>query len=351
MNTLAWNCQGLGAALTVRNLKEVCFRKKPQLVFLMESKQKARVMRKIRRRCGFDQEWLVDPIGYSGGLALWLSDLLKVNILFSSSNIIHTSVTSSEFDTPNYISFIYGPTDEAERNLCWQELRRIGKTVVGSWLCLGDYNDILSQEEKYRGNPRPWRRIRNFRCLLADCDLFDLGFHGYKFTWCNNRDEPDTIKERLDRALGNLLLKETFPNIQVFNIEPEGSDHHLLLIQNSLERPRGKKTFRVEASWVLHDRFNQVVRDSWRGSVVEDLDAVANVLSKLERCKKEHIRWSHKEFPNSAKLIDQLKLKLADLSQDVRTSDTSIAIAEVKAAIDKFYELEEQFWWQRSRVN
>ncbi|KAK4270612.1 hypothetical protein QN277_019396 [Acacia crassicarpa] len=139
MNILAWNCQGLGAALTVQNLKEVCFRKKPQLVFVMESKQKARVVRKIRRRCGFTQEWIVDPIGYSGGLALWWSEDITVNILFSSQNIIHTSILSGNFDTPDYVSFIYSPPGEEERNMCWQEIRRIGRNISGSWLCLGDF--------------------------------------------------------------------------------------------------------------------------------------------------------------------------------------------------------------------
>lgn len=132
MNILAWNCQGLGAALTVRNLKEECFRIKPQIVFLMETKQKARVVRKVRRRCGFGEEWLIDPVGQSGGLALWWNDSVKVNILFSSPNVINTLVEAVELDSPRYISFIYGPPDEVDRNLCWQEIQRISNSIDDS---------------------------------------------------------------------------------------------------------------------------------------------------------------------------------------------------------------------------
>ncbi|KAK4276306.1 hypothetical protein QN277_019270 [Acacia crassicarpa] len=114
MNLFTWNCQGLGVALTVRNLREECSRKKPYLVFLMETKQKASVVRKVRRRCGFSKDWIVNPVGQSGGLALWWSDVLTVNILFLSANIIHANLVSETISTPTYITFMYGPTDEEE---------------------------------------------------------------------------------------------------------------------------------------------------------------------------------------------------------------------------------------------
>ncbi|KAK4259111.1 hypothetical protein QN277_005478 [Acacia crassicarpa] len=125
----------------------------------METKQKAKVMRKVRRRCGFNEEWIVNPVGISGGLALWWSDVLTVNILFSSSNIIHTSVISETLSTPSYITFIYGPTDEGDRMLCWQKVRRISNNIRDPWMCIGDFNDILSQQEKSGGLPRPRGRF------------------------------------------------------------------------------------------------------------------------------------------------------------------------------------------------
>ncbi|KAK4259634.1 hypothetical protein QN277_005946 [Acacia crassicarpa] len=253
MNLLAWNCQGLGAALTVRNLKEECFRKKPHLVFLMETKQKASYVRKVRRRCGFNEEWLVNPVGKGGGLALWWSDSIVVNILFSSSNIIHTSVLSDELFTPSYITFIYGPTDDDQRMLCWQEIRRLSNNIRSSWLCIGDFNDILSQAEKCGGIPRAWRRIINFKCFLSDCELEDLGFNGPSFTWYNNRHSLDTIWERIDRALGNMHLREQFPTLQVFNIDPaRSSDHHLLFVQCQYQAYKKKRDFRFEAVWASH---------------------------------------------------------------------------------------------------
>lgn len=80
------------------------------------------------------------------------------------------------------------------------------------------------------GRLRSWRRILNFKCFVAGCELDDLGFNGSCFMWWNKRDEPETIREWIDRALGNFYLRELFADLQVFNVDPLGSDHHLLYI-------------------------------------------------------------------------------------------------------------------------
>ena len=201
------------------------------MVFIMETKQKRRIVRKARRKCGFDEEWLVDPIGIGGGLALWWCEDVTVNILFSSTNIIHTKISALNFETPSYVTFVYGPPKERERILCWNEIRRIAYGINDSWMCVGDFNDLLRQDEKLGGNPRSMRKILNFQKFVADCALIDLGFNGYRYTWCNKREGEHIIWERIDRAFGNALQCESFPNLEVFHIEPQGLNHHLLLVK------------------------------------------------------------------------------------------------------------------------
>jgi hypothetical protein len=41
-------------------------------------------------------------------------------------------------------------------------------------------------------------QMNNFRSVLKDCDMSDLGFIGPQYTWCNNRSDGNFTKERLD---------------------------------------------------------------------------------------------------------------------------------------------------------
>jgi hypothetical protein len=77
---LNWNCRGLGNPGAVRELCQMVKKKKPTLLFLMETKSRQNKMEGLRVRLGFEGLFVVDPVGRSGGLALlWKeSDTLKI---------------------------------------------------------------------------------------------------------------------------------------------------------------------------------------------------------------------------------------------------------------------------------
>ncbi|KAK6137281.1 hypothetical protein DH2020_028973 [Rehmannia glutinosa] len=72
------------------------------------------------------------------------------------------------------------------------------------WLCLGDFNEILYHHEKIGGRAKDDYKIMAFREVMALCELDDLGFDGFKFTWTNGQANEANIQERLDRALANI---------------------------------------------------------------------------------------------------------------------------------------------------
>ena len=51
------------------------------------------------------------------------------------------------------------------------------------WVCIGDFNEILSSDEKSGGVPKPLGPMQEFQNTLLHCDLDDLGYHGYRYTW------------------------------------------------------------------------------------------------------------------------------------------------------------------------
>ena len=72
---------------------------------------------------------------------------------------------------------------------------------------MGDFNDVVSGEEKIGGGGGYGicrRRVLEYTNCMDYCNFFDLGFTGPKFTWTNKRDFPGLIEGRLDRVWATL---------------------------------------------------------------------------------------------------------------------------------------------------
>ncbi|XP_059441902.1 uncharacterized protein LOC132174228 [Corylus avellana] len=100
----------------------------------------------------------VDPVGRSGGIALLWKDVDVLEIQNFSRRHINVTVTCQ--DTAKYGI---------------------------PWPCLGDFNEIVAQEEKSGSALRRVGEMELFRGALEECRLSDLGFTGPKFTWTNCR--------------------------------------------------------------------------------------------------------------------------------------------------------------------
>jgi exonuclease III len=80
MSLISWNCRGLGNLQTVRDLYQLVKDKRPNFLFLMETKRNKRKMEVIRSQLGFDGLFVVDPVGKSGGLALLWREVEEIEI-------------------------------------------------------------------------------------------------------------------------------------------------------------------------------------------------------------------------------------------------------------------------------
>ena len=73
--------------------------------------------------------------------------------------------------------------------------------INGPWLYIGDFNAFLISSEKLSKRPPNYGQIEAFQEALDLCQLEDLGFKGYPFTWNNKRPGAANTKIRLDRAV------------------------------------------------------------------------------------------------------------------------------------------------------
>lgn len=80
---LMWNYQGLGRALTVKKLRVENLKRKPSVIFLMETRCKSEKIQEIKKKCQMDEMYVVEPIGRSGGLELLWKKEVVINVWYN----------------------------------------------------------------------------------------------------------------------------------------------------------------------------------------------------------------------------------------------------------------------------
>ncbi|KAL0434005.1 UNVERIFIED_CONTAM: hypothetical protein Slati_2734800 [Sesamum latifolium] len=137
MKIFNWNCQGVGSPWTVCKLKEIIRLHRPGLVFISETKCKA-------KRCD-----------------------RKEDVKLPS----YATVKSDDCATRWRFTSFYGYLELSKRKEGWELLRRHSRAYVRPWLCAVDFNEVLEQHEKQGSLPRAEWQIKDFSDCLADCDF------------------------------------------------------------------------------------------------------------------------------------------------------------------------------------
>ncbi|KAL5563133.1 hypothetical protein UlMin_032880 [Ulmus minor] len=298
MNILAWNVQGLGNDWTFQILHDYMQQYSPPLVFLSETLCSKLQMERWRIKLGFTRMLIWEKEGRSGGLYLFWSDTISVQLLSGSKRHIDVLVTSHNSLCWRFTG-LYGNPDSSLRIHFWNLLKRLGDSSSLPWLCGGDLNEILFSHEKQGGDDRAHYLMSNFRETLNYCGLADLGFRGPKFTWCRGK-ATNLIQERLDRMLGNTEWMDLFPNSRVHHLNLRGSDHRPLLIEllradefSFLGKSWKRGRFHFEEAWVDEAGCSNIIKEHWNSRSADSLDGVA---SKLRLCASDLEKWNLDSF-------------------------------------------------------
>jgi hypothetical protein len=181
MKTLGFNYRGLGNPETVRDLHDVVRKEDPKIVFLMETRLEVRSLEFLRIRLGMGNCFGVDRHGYGGGLALLWDSFVNLHIRSFSHHHIDAEVHEDAGFWWQITGF-YGYPEVARRHLSWSLLRQLHSLSTLPWMVFGDFNEIVSLDEKWGMEDRSLTQMAAFRKVLNDCGLQDLGFHGPEHT-------------------------------------------------------------------------------------------------------------------------------------------------------------------------
>ena len=128
-----------------------------------------------------------------------------------------------------------------------------------NWLCIGDFNQVLGQEDKFSFIDRRIEGADTFNQILFDLGLCELEAKGQRYTWMNGRENEAFVMERLDKAYASIEWINSYPHYALQNHPILRSDHGSILLDFELQQPFRKRPFRFERMWLTHTECKEIV--------------------------------------------------------------------------------------------
>ncbi|XP_019253812.1 PREDICTED: uncharacterized protein LOC109232496 [Nicotiana attenuata] len=203
------------------------------------------------------------------------------------------------------VTLVYVKCDAIERIQLWDSMYHLASSMESPWLVGGDFNVILSEEEKYGGRPVYLSEVEDLAHCVDTYALYDLGFKGSLYTWWNERSDVDCIYKRLDMFFTNQEFLDLFPSLEVEHLIKYESDHAPLLLSCNIDTMQVKKPFKFLNFWAKCETFLNVIKENW---VTDTMGNTFNMFqSKLKKVKSALAAWSKETFGDIFKQIIALE--------------------------------------------
>ncbi|KAL8465963.1 hypothetical protein ACS0TY_035172 [Phlomoides rotata] len=236
----------------------------------------------------------------------------------------------------------YGFPDRSLRHLSWNLLRQLASINNLPWVCIRDFNDLLSADDKKGHVDHPQWLFRGSQDAVFDCALIDIPLMGYKFTWFRSRGSSSAIEERLDRVMGNPTWHVRFPRASLLNLVATISDHNpILLSTKSFVHVPRFRSFIFENRWLMENDLKTVVNKCWLGfRGLRLTDCLADTLDLCGNSRNSEFRvWMKKLERMSSPLFDSHEGSCSSVGID-QNNDNVGQEAEIEENVDEMSEEE-----------
>ncbi|KAA3489557.1 reverse transcriptase [Gossypium australe] len=207
-----------------------------------------------------------------------------------------------------------------------------------SGLLIQFWDSIMYGFEKNGRLPRDERRMENFRNVLANCQLMDVGFSRNWFTWERGNLPETNIRERLDRGVANDEWMTMFLEVTIQHLIHSFSYHCPLLINTRMvEKWLNNRVFKFEAWWIMEGSFGEEVKNIWETSF-------ENLLQKLDNLKEGLKRWARRSRINKRRRKEFLTARLLELKRAERDYINLVEMIDAKIQLNFEIEKDERYW-------
>ncbi|XP_026446086.1 uncharacterized protein LOC113346789 [Papaver somniferum] len=192
-----------------------------------------------------------------GNIWLFWNQALSTPIVISmSSQMITLDVGGS------LISGVHAHVGYIQRRILWSEMEAIS-VMNKPWMIIGDFNGVVSPDEKFGGRSPHRRAMLDFTTCLDNCELLQSPKTWLQFSWSNCQYGNKRILCCLDRAMFNNLWLQKYADWG-YKVGLRIASDHSPLLGGCANIPKPKNVpQKFQKLWLSHPTFMQVVQDCW----------------------------------------------------------------------------------------
>ena len=170
---------------------------------------------------------------------------------------------------------------------------------------------------------------------MDSCQLQDLGYRGYPFTWSNKRPGDANTKIRLDKGVANEEWRVKFQMSTISHLSTHASDH--LPIASPIFSA-SVRSFKFEEAWLLSNECEEVVQEAW-GRSVDESNGLQCIKNKNHACGMELSNWGSARTDEAA--IKELQKRLDRLNEAENTEENKAEFLDVSKQMDDLLQKQE----------
>jgi exonuclease III len=227
LKILSWNVRGINELDKRLRIKGLIRDWKVDLVCLMETKMEVITREVVRSLWGCQHvDWcFMGASGASGGiLIMW--DRRAVEKVDDCVGRYTLAVSLRNVDDNFLWAFwgVYGPNDDGERRVLWNEMTGLMSWWDRPWCFGGDFNVVRFPSER-SGVGAFSAAMEEFSEFIHGQSLVDIPLQGGQFTWSNNQ-----VWSKIDRFLLSPEWEEHFPDVSQSRLPRLLLDHFPLML-------------------------------------------------------------------------------------------------------------------------
>ncbi|CAK8578896.1 unnamed protein product [Lathyrus sativus] len=250
---ISWNIRGLNKVGKVRDISSRLQKLTPAISVLIETRVKVKNASCIRQKLRLKDNYSNHENG-----RIWI----------------------------HWMTTIYAQNQLQRRKELWRDIEKINAQQNGPWILVGDYNNVMKTEDKIGGNDVTEHEYIDLIEMMSKTGLYEKDSGGDYFTWSNKQGD-NSIYSRIDHVLCNVEWLQQNGNTKLMNMNPNISDHAMLVLHDNIEVQQPSKGFRFINCCADLDNFQEVIKNSW--DILLEGRPMFDVWKKLQRLQP-HIR-------------------------------------------------------------